>query len=54
MSLRLAPLPDDFERWKRLMNLVFLLEEDRLFEWLKTVQAAVEEVGRGRKEREAA
>ncbi len=43
-DLRLAPpAPDDPEAWKRLMNLLFVNEEDELFRWLRSVRAVVEE-----------
>lgn len=52
MSLRLVPPPpDDFENWKRLLNLLFILEEDRLFEWLRLVR---EEIVRVEREKRAA
>jgi hypothetical protein len=43
-KLRLAPPPVDSEHhWRRLMNLVYLAEEDALFRWLRQVRATVEE-----------
>ena len=42
MSLRLVPLPPtDPEMWKRLLNRLYLLEEDDLFRWANEVRAAV-------------
>ena len=44
------PPPADEANWKRLMNLLYGLEEDALFEWLREVRAVVE---RAEKERAA-
>ncbi len=45
-NLRLVPpSPDDPENWKRLMNVLFIHEEDALFRWARSVRAAVEESG---------
>ncbi len=42
-DLRLAPpTADDPEYWRRLMNHLFLAEEDELFAWLRNVRAVVE------------
>lgn len=42
-NLRLVPpSPDDPENWIKLMNLVFISEEDQLFTWLRSVRAALE------------
>ena len=35
--------PTDAEHWKRLMNFLFVHEEDALFRWLRGVRRAVEE-----------
>ncbi len=46
MSLRLVPPPPtDAENWKRLMNFVYVHEEDALFEWLREVRAAIVAAG---------
>lgn len=42
-DLRLVPpAPDDAESWKRLMNVLFVHEEDELFVWARGVRAALE------------
>lgn len=42
-DLRLVPPdPGDPESWKRLMNLLFVSEQDELFAWAQGVRAAVE------------
>ena len=42
-DLRLVPPPaNDPESWIRLMNLLFVSEEDDLFVWARGVRAAVE------------
>lgn len=42
-DLRLvSPAPSDPERWKQLMNHLFICEEDELFRWVRSVRAAVE------------
>lgn len=48
MSLRLlAPRPPtDADYWKWLMNFLYLHEQDRLFVWLRSVRAVVEEAER--------
>jgi hypothetical protein len=39
-----TPPPTDAESWKRLMNFLFICEQDGLFEWLRdSVRPAVEE-----------
>ncbi len=38
-----APPPDDAENWTKLMNLLFLYEQDQLFVWARGVRHAVEE-----------
>ncbi len=43
-NLRLVPpSPNDPENWKRLMNVLFIHEEDALFHWARSVRATVEE-----------
>ncbi len=46
----LPPVDSEYH-WKKLMNLLFIHEQDALFEWLRAVRAAVEE---GQKREEAA
>lgn len=42
--MRLAPPPPtDEANWRRLLNLVYIAEEDALFVWLRSVREAVEE-----------
>ena len=54
--LRPVPPPIDHEpSWRRLMNLLYLHEQDQLFAWLRGVRAAVEDAEKKRKKgREAA
>lgn len=53
-KLRPVPPPADHEpSWRRLMNLVYLLEEDQLFAWLRCVRVAVEEHERLQRRRAA-
>jgi hypothetical protein len=35
------PPPDDERMWRRLLNHVYLCEEDELFRWLRSVRQAV-------------
>ncbi len=35
------PAPDDPENWKKLMNLLFVNEEDELFVWARGVRRVV-------------
>jgi hypothetical protein len=45
--LRQVPPPVDSEyHWKKLMNFLFLHEQDALFEWLRTVREAAEDAER--------
>lgn len=57
MSPRLVPPPpDDPENWIRLLNFLYLHEQDQLFVWLRGVRQAVEEAearARDSKERAA-
>lgn len=54
-QLQLVPLPlDDPEYWKRLMNLLLILEKDRLFEWLREVRKEVIRAEAERADRERA
>ena len=46
------PPVDSKHHWRRLMNLVYLAEEDALFRWLRQVRATVE--GAERRQRRAA
>ncbi len=42
MSLRLVPPPpDSAEMWKRLLNRLYLDEEDELFKWAKATREAI-------------
>ena len=42
-SLHLVPpAPTDAENWKKLMNFLFVHEQDQLFVWLRSVRAAVD------------
>ncbi len=51
--LRPVPPPPDSEyMWRRLMNFLFVHEQDDLFVWLRSVRAVVEDAEK--KAREAA
>ena len=53
--LRLAPPPIDHEpSWRRIMNLLYLHEQDQLFAWLRGVRAAGEEAEKKGQQRRAA
>ena len=43
-----VPPPTDRESWKRLMNFLFVHEEDALFRWLRGVRRVVEDAERER------
>lgn len=43
MRPRLVPPPTDVEMWDSVLNLLYWLERDEEFRWLKEVRAAVEE-----------
>jgi hypothetical protein len=43
------PPVDSQYHWTKLMNLLFIKEQDGLFEWLRAVRAAVEEAERQRR-----
>ena len=43
-----VPPPTDPESWKRLMNFLFVHEEDALFRWLRGVRRVVEDAERER------
>ncbi len=43
-DLRLVPPPpDDAENWTKLMNLLFLYEQDQLFVWARGVRRALQQ-----------
>jgi hypothetical protein len=44
-----VPPPDHEPSWRRLQNLVFVLGEDALFEWLRGVREVVERAERERR-----
>jgi hypothetical protein len=51
---RLVPPPVDSEHhWRELLNLLYLHEQDALFEWLRTVRVAVEEAEKEKQRRAA-
>ena len=37
------PLPTDERCWRRLLNVLYLAEEDELFRWAQLVRQVVEE-----------
>ncbi len=50
MRLRMVPPPPDDEQcWNKLLNYLFLKEQDALFRWLKGVRRTVEEAEKKRR-----
>jgi len=44
----LPPVDSEYH-WKKLMNFLYVHEQDALFEWLRTVRTVVEEAERQRR-----